>query len=857
MSKALPSGTVTLLFTDIEGSSRLWDEHRTDMAAALTRHNELLRLAIEAAAGAVVKDKGDGFFAVFHTATDALQAAVAAQRAIRATHWPESTGALKVRMAVHTGSVTPEGGDYRGPAVNRVARLEGLGHGGQILVSESTKALVEDLMPADANLEDLGSHLLRGMSRPERVYQLVAPDLPAVFPALRTDIGGGVELPTYPTSFVGRANEMEAIDSLLASGETRLVTLLGPGGIGKTRLAVETARVAGSTLRGRAYFADLAPLSNPSDVGLAIAEAVGAHTEGSASPVALAASRITEPTLVVLDNFEHVTDAAVTVAELLDATSELRLLATSRTPLNVRGERIFHIEPLSSANGDGSTPPALALLYERAASFGVTIADEGPDRESALAITKRLDGLPLAIELVAARTRIVGIAELAELLDESLDALGAGSADMPDRQRTIRSTIEWSLQGLTQQQRALFAHASIFPEGSTLAQLGAIEPEVSKTELLESITALVDNSLINVVTEQPGATRYRQLVVLRDYGRKRLVAEGTYDETMSRLVDYYVDAAPALSRRLQQSDEVHRELAPDHANLLAAMDWSIAGGRVSEMVDVTCSLWVYWFNGDLARSGWEWLEAVRPHLQSAKVEWLTGFLALQSGDAETAILKLTAAKEMFVAAGDDEWSARAGAFMSFLAEDPVEGGAWASEAVEFFSDGEPGVDLFLARLMQSSFYFRTGDLDTAIDIRRSLLEWGQNLFFSTMIAWGHWNLGLALLAAGQVEEAREHNDAAVGTMLQEGYQEGVASAADIEAAIRLRSDDYESGLRILGGADRVWDTIGAVRWPEAGLLVEQALAEVSDRIGADAASEKIAAGHDLTLEQLAALALDH
>ena len=289
MASSLPSGTITLLFSDIEGSSRLWDTHRSEMAEALTAHNGLMTQAISKNGGVVVKDKGDGFFAAFTAADRAVGCALDAQRALQTASWPEVIGSIKVRMALHTGITASEDDDYHGPVVNRVARLEGIAHGGQVLVSEATKSLVEDALPDETALLDLGSHSLRGMERPERVYQLTAPDLPADFPPLRTDAGGGIALPTYPTSFVGRSSEQRSIREMFTGHDGQLVTLLGPGGIGKTRLAVETARSIADELVGGAFFVDLTRISNVEDVGLAIAEAVGAHPEGTASNVALAA----------------------------------------------------------------------------------------------------------------------------------------------------------------------------------------------------------------------------------------------------------------------------------------------------------------------------------------------------------------------------------------------------------------------------------------------------------------------------------------------------------------------------------------------------------------------------------------
>ena len=850
MTDSLPSGTVTLLFTDIEGSSLLWDTHRGEMSGALRQHNELLAGCISANGGTVVKDKGDGFFAVFPSANGAVVCALESQRALSAAAWPDPIDTIKVRMAIHTGAIENDDGDYRGPVVNRVARLEGIAHGGQVLVSDATRALVAEVLPADVSLRELGSYTLRGMERPERVFQLAVPDLPDDFPPLRTDSGGGVALPSYPTSFVGRSGEQAAIGDLFETADARLVTLLGPGGIGKTRLAVETAREIGGRLGGGVFFADLARISSAGDVGLAIAEAVGAHTEGSASPVSLAAARIGRPTLLVLDNFEHVQEAATTVAQFIEASQQVRLIATSRAPLRISGERIFPVEPLELGNGNGSMPPAVALFYERVAGYGVPLAEDGPEAEVARAIVRRLDGLPLAIELVAARTRLLGITELEAMLARSLDALGSGAADVPERQKTIRSTIEWSLKALTSEQRRLFAQLSVFPAGATLPQLNAVAGTDRDGDVLDDLTALVDNSLVNVVRGQPGGTRYRQLVLLRDYGAELLEQAGESNVVMVRLVDHYRSASPELGRRIQTSEIPHEEIRADHANLMAAMVWSLDHDRIAEMVDVVCNTWVYWFNGDLAVNAAEWVAQADPLLDSAKLDWLSGFFALQAGRVETAIERITLARVGFEEAGETGWVARSNVFVAMIAEDMEAGRSMAGSAVAHFEQHEPGVDLFMARLILSTFFLARGDIDRATQIREELLAWAEAMDYLTLIAWAEWNLALAFLAGDRVDAADRHNRDALDRMVLAGYQEGVASAADLVAVIEILRGNTERGLRVLGGAESVWKVVGTFRWPESTAEVEAALATARESLGEAETERWLSEGRALSLEDL-------
>jgi len=822
---------------------------------ALSEHNRLLLDAISSNGGAVVKDKGDGFFVAFPAADKAVACALSAQRSLLAANWPAPIGALRVRMALHTGTIESEDGDYRGPVVNRVARLEGIAHGGQVLVSDATRALVEDFLPEGASLLDLGAHKLRGMERAERVFQLAAPGLPEEFPPLLTAVGG-VALPSYPTSFVGRSSELQAIGELVDNGDGPLVTLLGPGGIGKTRLAVETARAITSGFAGGAFFCDLARFTDVDDVGFAMAEAVGAHPEGTASNVTLAAARITRPTLLVLDNFEHLHPAATVVAELLEIATDVRVIATSRTPLHIRGEHIFPVEPLRSQNGGGSAPAAVQLFYERAAGFGVILGEEGPDAEAARSIVRRLDGLPLAIELVAARTRLVGMVELDVMLSKSLGAVGSGAADLPDRQRTIRSTIDWSLQTLTDGQRSLFSQLSVFPAGATFDQLEHVAGPDIDGDLLEELAALVDNSLVNVVKDQPGGTRYRQLALLRDYGAELLGQSGDTDIVMDRLVNYYVAVAPEQGRRIQVSETAEREIQADHASLVAAMNWSLDHDRAGDLVDVLCHIWVYWFNGDRAIDAAQWVARADTQLNTAKLDWLTGFFAFQAGEYEKAATRMAVALERFEENNDAEWKAMSQAFLGALSEDLEAGRELLEAALSKFGENDFGVNGFLAKMFLSINYMAGGDSETALRIREEILAWSKAANYMVLTAWSEWQVASALLAVGRIEEAEDHNRRCLAQMVSDGYQEGTAAGVELVAAIQFNRGELEPALNLLGGADSVLAAIGAHRWPEQNSTVESVLKGARGELGDAECDRLLSEGGSLSLERLVALALE-
>ena len=852
---SLPSGTVTLLFTDIEDSSRLWDMNQTEMAAALGQHNDIVRQAIDWSGGIVVKDKGDGFFAVFTAPHAALGCVVAAQQGLVAAVWPESIGAIKVRMALHTGSVEAQDGDYHGPAVNKVARIEGLARGGQVLLSESARALTQDQLPDGVELIDLGPHALRGIAQQAQVYQMVAPGLPVEFPPLVTAGAAGVPLPDFLSSFVGRETEQEAIAELF-NNDRRLVTLLGPGGIGKTRLAVETARGLDAVMTGGAFFADLTAIEKPGDVAGALAEAVGVHSEGAVSPMAFVSSRISEPTLLVVDNFEHVQSANTTVSELLGAAPDIRLLATSRTPLQVRGETIVRVEPLSAVNGDGQTPPALQLLYERAASFGVEIPREGKEAEAARSIAQRIDGIPLAIELVAARTRIIGVVELDAMLRESLDAMGSGGSELPERQRTIRSTIDWSLQNVSEAQRVLFRRMAALPAGATIKSLSAIAAPDQDGDLLDNLTGLVDNSLVQVVPGLAGGTRYRQLVPLREYGAELLGAAGEYDMVMGRLVDFYVDSAVELKGRFEFGEDAEKELRVDHANLLAAMRWSLDHHRAGDLTKAFNDFWVYWFNADVGVTAVEWLRAADAVIDTPYMDWFVGFFAFQSGDFDVLAERMHRAIEGFALLGDHESLARAKMFAGGISEDIEEGRRLVQAALDYFTAEDFGVSRFLPLLFLSINSVQHGEVAEAITLRRELLTWAERADYGVLIAWGHWNLALALLGTGATEEAEFHARESLAFFVAHRYQEGIASAADVIGAIEAGGGNHATAIEVFGAANAITRQLQTSRWFEAAVLVDAAMKEASETLGPEAVKELLARGENLSLDALINLVSD-
>ena len=446
-----PTGTLTFLFTDIEGSTKMWERSPQAMQAALARHDEIIRRAKEERGGYVFKTVGDAFCCAFWTATEALDTALEVQRTLFEEEWQE-TGPLRVRMALHIGAAEERDGDYFGPPVNRVARLLSAAHGGQVLLSLPTQELVRDQLPVGTSLMDLGERHLKDLFRPERVFQLLATGLPSEFPPLRTLDGYRNNLPLQPTPFIGREKEVSEVCERLSRPEVGLLTLTGAGGTGKTRLGLQAAAELTQQFEEGVFFVSLAAISDPELVVGAVAGTLGVKEAGDQPLLENLENYLdVKRMLLLVDNFEQVLEAAPMVTELLSAAPNLKVLATSRIPLRLYGEHEYSVPPL--ALPDPKRPPpverlthyeAVRLFVERVKAAKADFSVTNDNAPAVAEICHRLDGLPLAIELAAARIKVLSPQKMLERLGNRLKLLTGGARDLPERQRTLRSTIEWS-----------------------------------------------------------------------------------------------------------------------------------------------------------------------------------------------------------------------------------------------------------------------------------------------------------------------------------------------------------------------------------------------------------------------------
>ncbi|WP_414686287.1 ATP-binding protein, partial [Mycobacterium sp.] len=548
----LPTGTVTLLLADVEGSTRLWETQPDEMTAAVARLDQALSETVAAHDGVrpVEQGEGDSFVIAFGRASDALACALDLQRAPLAP--------IRLRIGMHTGEVRlRDEGNYIGPTVNRAARLRDLAHGGQTVLSGATEPLVVDQLPDGVSLIDLGSHPLRDLPRPERVTQMCHPDLRNDFPPLRTSTEADVHnLPMQLTSFVGRQAEMRSLRDALATN--RLVTLTGAGGVGKTRLAVQVAEAVARDFADGVWYVDLAPVTVPEVVPLTVARALSLVDQPGRSTMDTLLRFVRDRRLlVVLDNCEHLLDAsAQVVVALLGGASCLKVLATSREPLLVTGEATRQVPSLSL--GD----EAIELFADRArlAQADFTLTD---DNAAAVAeICRRLDGMPLAIELAAARVRTLSLADIVQSLHDRFRLLTGGSRTAVRRQQTLRASVDWSHALLTDAERILFRRLAVFLGGFDLDAARAVAgaDQLQRYQVLDQLTLLVDKSLV-VAENTSGPTRYRLLETVRQYAQEKLGESGEADAVRSRHCDYYTSMAGVLDSPARSDYEQRLEQA--------------------------------------------------------------------------------------------------------------------------------------------------------------------------------------------------------------------------------------------------------------------------------------------------------
>lgn len=772
--RELPTGFVTFLFSDIEGSTVRWEMYPEAMHGALARHDVLLQDCICAWNGVVFKTVGDAFCAAFHDPADAIGAAIAAQHAVIAEDW-SAVGGLRVRMAVHSGTPNLRDGDYFGTPVNHVARLLGAAHAGQILVSAGTALALPQTLPNGVELRDLGRHRLRDFPEMESIHQVVAPDLPDIFPPLRTIAERPSNLPQQLPALLGREEDAQEIADLLA--RHRAVSILGAGGVGKTSLALAVATDLLPTYEDGAWLIELAPLSDAASVIPAIASEL--HVTGTANGSALDAILAYlkhKHLLLVIDNCEHVITAASQVVDaIMRACANVRVLVTSREPLGIGPERRYRLPSLSvPPEGAISAQEALryaapALFQERARahvpSFEIT------DRNARVVadICRRLDGIALAIELAAPRLRMLSLQQLSDKLSERFRILTGGLRTALPRQQTMRALIEWSYDLLSEAERTLLRRASVFAGGWTLgAAMDVCAGEsLEAWEILDHLTTLVDKSL--VVTEtQDDEARYRMLESTRQYALERLTESGEREAFVRAHAAYYV----ALARRADDawgSMNAKAWIVPldaDLDNFRAVLSWAIglhADDRLG--IGLIGSLEAYWWDAQPIE-GRRWVAQAQPLIETAaesreaaRFRLAAANVALTLRQQKAALENAQRALESYRSIGDSLGTAAAlrcrGAALINLGR-VDEGEADVAQALETFRQQQhPRLTALALRSLGLAPRLR-GELDRAAPIYREALAYAQRLDDERGIQIIAGNLAEVEFDAGNCEQALEH-----------------------------------------------------------------------------------------------------
>jgi predicted ATPase/class 3 adenylate cyclase len=880
-----PSGTVTFLFTDIEGSTRLWERHPAAMASALARHDALLRASVAGHGGCVFKTVGDAFCAAFHTVSAGLAAATDAQRALRDEPWPADVR-IRVRMGLHTGAAELRDDDYFGPPLNRVARLMSAGHGGQVLLSQAAQELLRDGLPAGVVLRDMGERRLKDLIRPEHVYQLVAPGLDDHFPPLNTLDARAHNLPVQSTSFVGREREIREVERALASG--RLVTLTGTGGAGKSRLALQVAAELVDEYADGAWLVELASLGDPAQVPSAVCAGLGIVVAPGATPATELSARLrSQSMLLVLDNCEHLIDAVAELLEGLLATApNLHVLASSQEPLGIAGEHVFRLPSLAvpadaAPTADAAmTCGAVQLFVERARTAQPSFVLDDRSAPTVATICRRLDGIPLALEMAAARVPLLGVEALEQRLDERFRVLTAGKRTALPRQRTLQATLDWSYGLLDADEQAVLRRLGVFAGQFSLDAAVAVAADEKRDEfaIIECLAGLCDHSLV-WVNPTDGAARYALLETTRAYALERLAAAGETAATARRHALHYRQAfACCFDDWTRLSDtEFRARYFRDIDNLRVAVAWAfgadgddetaiaLAGSSVQVWVglglfaeaetllqqaceriapttppalDADLSFAVAIFYGQrhqlrtiaAARRAVELWRGLGERTRLGCALYALGGAYAAEGEAEAEPI-LREAQPIFEESGRARLQAMAHAAFALLHAArgrPLEATRESRAALELYqAAGAEGAVLSTLGALADQVWAQ-GELDRAVEAAREVIELHRRSPFSGRIAriYTTANLFGMLVERGDLDEARSIGRELLPQMAELGIVHGWS---DHFASCLARSGRGADAVRLVGWADALRAARGLNRQPNEQRARQATLAIARER----------------------------
>jgi predicted ATPase/class 3 adenylate cyclase len=832
MISELPSGTVTFLFTDIEGSTQLWEQHPEAMQVALARHDALLREIIETQGGRIIKTTGDGLHAVFVRATEGVAATLACQQILVSEAWTGISRPLRVRMGLHTGEAEIRDGDYYGSTINRTARLMSLAVGGQTLLSSATAALVRGQLPQGATLSDLGEHRLKDLTRPEHVFQLNGSGLPIDFPPLRSLNTLPNNLPLQLTTFIGREREMVEAKRLLA--ETRLLTLTGPGGTGKSRLSIQLAADVLEAFPAGVWLVELAPLSDPALVPYTVASVLGVREQPDRPLVDTLIDYLhTKALLLILDNCEHLIDACALLATtLLSACPDLKILPSSREALGVSGEIAYRVPSLSLPDVHAATPrtliqsEAVRLFVERAQATQPGFALTTQNMAVVAQICQRLDGIPLALELAAARLRLFTVEQIATRLDDRFRLLTGGSRMALPRQQTLRALIDWSYDLLSEAERRALGRLSVFVGGWTFEAAEV----VLGPDALDLLSHLVDKSLV-VAEEsaQGGERRYRLLETIRQYARDKLLESGetpaVRDLHLETFLSFAAQAEPKLGgpQMLPVLNRVEVELD----NLRAAMEWALDRNPQAAL-QLAASLPRFWRSRGKLTEGRRWLDDSltrfnalassegnsAPQRQALKAKGLSaaGALAFGQGELNAARALLEESVALARAAGEQKTLAEALGVLGIATTWLGDGEATQAvieEALQLSRTTNDKSDIATVKMLQGMQEMHLhGDLAAARTYSNEALKIMRDLGNPWDIAVSIMGLGAMAVFHGSYSQALEHYEEGEMLFRQLGDRHMVNAMQSERAHIERRLGHYAQAVELYSRTLLDWQELG-------------------------------------------------
>jgi predicted ATPase/class 3 adenylate cyclase len=873
----LPTGTLTFLFTDIEGSTRLVQELGSDKYDRLQdEHAAILREAIETGHGVEIRTEGDSFFAVFPSPAGALSAAVAAQQELAAHPWPEDA-TIQVRMGLHTGEGRLGGDDYVGIDVNRAARIAAAGHGGQILISDATRGLVEHDLPDGVRIRDLGDHRLKDIAHPEQLFDLVIEGLPSDFPPLKTLDARPNNLPLQLTSFIGREDEIDEVVKLL--DDHRLVTLTGPGGTGKTRLALAVATHVLPRFGDGVFFVDLAPIADPGQVCPGICQVLGVREEPGSDVIDTMVNRLAgKELLLFLDNFEHLLEAAPMVDEMMSRVAEVRVLVTSRAPLSLYGEQEHDVPPLGLPDLDHVPEPeamsryeAVELFVERARtakpSFEIT-----EDNAAAVAeICARLDGLPLAIELAASRIKVLSPPAILGRLEHRLELLTASARNVPERQRTLRGAIEWSYGLLDDPEKKLFARLSVFRGGGDLETMEAVANPDADTgmETLDGLTSLVDSSLLRQIDTGTQELRFGMLETIREFAGERLVEEFDAKATRRRHAEHFMALAEEAEPHFLAEDapEWLDRIELEHDNLLDALGWAVEAEEADRGMRAAASLWRFWqLRGHFAVASL-WLDRVlvmpggrtaaraKAHGAAGSIAyWTSGAAATDPNDTERHYREALA---IYRELGDLPGIAQATYDLAFV---PVAKGAGFEEsppllhsAIELFQQVGDEDGAARAKGDLGLFLMMAGDPRAALPLMEASLARSRDRGDMMRVMDDSLRVAEANRQLGRLDEARRGQLESLSIAERANIAGGIAALLQIMASVESDQNRHVKAVRLFGAGEAIAEPLGG-GFEATPFHFADPVGDARKAIGDEATEKALAEGRAMSQDEAVAYA---